>query len=130
MNIIQVKVHVHQQDNADTTAVPVAVPDVAAVRALAEQLHRDGGPYSGMAYGWPVYYEPEVREDAAHFQVPDGRGGYRTEIRPFWSPASFTIGESGIWFYSLLWENGKEVEPVAFLDDKNVVGASIRDGSG
>ena len=33
------------------------------------------------------------------------------------TPADFCIGESGIWFYSLMWENGKEAEPVAFLDE-------------
>ena len=31
------------------------------------------------------------------------------------------IGESGIWFFSLMWEHGSDVEPVEFLDDKNVL---------
>jgi hypothetical protein len=42
-------------------------------------------------------------------------------VRPFWSPASFTIGESGVWFYSLLWENGTDEVPVEFLDERNVL---------
>lgn len=121
MNIIQVKVNVYHDENADIAAVPVAVPDLAAVRTLAEQLHREGREYSGVAWGWPVQYDPELREDAAEFQVPDGQGGYRTEVRPFWSPASFTIGESGVWFYSLLWENGTDKVPVEFLDERNVL---------
>ena len=37
------------------------------------------------------------------------------------TPADFCIGESGIWFYSLMWEKGREAEPVAFLDDRNIV---------
>ncbi len=74
-----------------------------------------------MAWGWPVQYDPELQEDAAEFQIPDGYGGYRLEVRPFWSPASFTIGESGVWFYSLLWENGRDQAPVAFLDERNVL---------
>ena len=37
------------------------------------------------------------------------------------TPADFCIGEGGIWFYSLMWENGREAEPIAFLDDRNIV---------
>lgn len=121
MNIVQIKVNVHNEDNPDAAAVPVAVPDLTAVRALADQLHAQGRDFSDTAWGWPVNYDPELREDAAEFQVPDEQGGYRTEIGPFWSPASFTIGESGIWFYSLLWENGSDTAPVEFLDDRNIL---------
>ncbi len=32
--------------------------------------------------------------------------------------AEFWIGESGIWFFSLLWEQGKDKQPVEFLDDR------------
>jgi hypothetical protein len=92
-----------------------------AVRVLAECLHTEGREYSDTVWGWPVQYDPELKEEAAEFQIPDGQGGYRTEIRPFWSPASFTIGESGVWFYSLLWENGRDQTPVEFLDERNVV---------
>ena len=121
MNIIQVKVDVLRQAHIDIAAVPLAVPDLAEVRALAEQLHGEGKEYQGIGWGWPVYYEPEVNEDAAEFQVPDGRGSYRIEVRPFWSPASFTIGESGIWFYSLMWEQGVDQPPVEYLDEPNVL---------
>lgn len=27
------------------------------------------------------------------------------------TPADFCIGESGIWFFSLMWEHGKNAEP-------------------
>ena len=37
------------------------------------------------------------------------------------TPADFRIGESGIWFYSLMWEQGKDKEPVEFLDDRGIV---------
>jgi len=37
------------------------------------------------------------------------------------TPADFCIGESDIWFFSLMWEHGKDVEPVEFLDDKNIL---------
>lgn len=121
MNIIQIKVNIHHQEAYDVATVPVVVPDLADVRVVAEQLHREGAEYNGMRWGWPVQYDPELREGAAEFQVPDELGTYHTEVRPFWSPASFTIGESGIWFYSLLWENGIDKPPVEFLDERNVL---------
>ncbi|MGC1376378.1 MAG: hypothetical protein WA821_09150 [Anaerolineales bacterium] len=37
------------------------------------------------------------------------------------TPADFWIGESGIWFYSLMWEDGKDKEPSAFLDERGIV---------
>jgi len=37
------------------------------------------------------------------------------------TPADFCIGESDIWFFSLMWEHGKDAEPVEFLDDKNIL---------
>jgi len=37
------------------------------------------------------------------------------------TPADFVIGESGIWFFSMMWEHGKENPPVGFLDDKNII---------
>jgi len=39
------------------------------------------------------------------------------------TPADFCIGESGIWFFSLMWERGDNAEPVEFLDDQNILGA-------
>jgi len=29
--------------------------------------------------------------------------------------------KSAIWFYSLMWEHGKDKEPVAFLDERGIV---------
>jgi len=42
------------------------------------------------------------------------------------TPADFCIGESGIWFFSLMWEHGKEAEPVEFLDDRNILAGAVR----
>ena len=66
-------------------------------------------------WDWPVYYEPELVEEGALFELPDNDDGMKEEQRSHCSPASFTAGESGIWFFSLLWENGREAEPVEFL---------------
>ena len=39
---------------------------------------------------------------------------------PF-TPADFCIGESGVWFFSLMWEHGQDAPPVEFLDDRNIL---------
>lgn len=120
MNTIHVKVNVHH-NGVHGALVPITVPDLADVRTLALRLHAERVPYHATVWGWPVYYEPELSEEAAEYEVPDGHGGTRTQVGPYWSPASFTIGESGVWFYSLTWERGSEQPPVEFLDDRNVV---------
>ncbi len=121
MNLTHVKVDVHESPVAETVVIPVAVPSLDEVRALAYRLHRLNQPYEDVVWGWPVYYDPELKEEETVFDVPDGAGGFRTEFRPFWSPASFTIGESGVWFFSLLWENGRNEAPVEFLDNRNIL---------
>jgi hypothetical protein len=108
--------------NTHTVAVPLFIPDLDEVRALAMRLHQDAQPYQGRAWGWEVTYEPEVTEPDAEVEVPDGKGSFVTQTMSLWMAASFTIGESGVWFFSLLWENGVDQPPVEFLDDRNVIG--------
>ena len=43
------------------------------------------------------------------------------ESKMVFTPADFCIGESGIWFFSLLWEYGKDAEPEEFFDDRNIL---------
>jgi hypothetical protein len=104
-------------------AVPVAIPDVQEVRAFAERLHQVGQSYQDRVWGWELSYEPEINEPEAEVQIPDGKGGFVTETMPIWAPASFAIGESGVWFFSMLWENGVDQPPVEFLDDRNLLPA-------
>jgi len=92
------------------------IPELTEVREYANALHRRGEAYQGQMWDWPVYYEPELVEESALFELPDNGDGMKQERRSHYSPASFTVGESGIWFFSLLWENGREAEPVEFLD--------------
>jgi hypothetical protein len=33
----------------------------------------------------------------------------------------FWIGESGIWFFSLMWRHEKDKAPLEFLDDRGIV---------
>jgi hypothetical protein len=88
--------------------VPLAVPDQAEVRQFALHLHTAGRPWQGEVFGWSAEYTPE--SPAA---PPDSKMRF--------SPASFWIGESGIWFYSLMWEHGGGSDPREFLDDRGIV---------
>lgn len=92
------------------------IPELAEVREIANTLHLRNKPYQGQMRDWPVYYEPELIEENTLFELPDNNDGMKEEQRSHYSPASFTAGESGIWFFSLLWENGRDAEPVEFLD--------------
>lgn len=88
--------------------LPVAIPDLTEVKAFANRLHAAGKRWQGEVFGWPAEYAPESRKK------PSG-----SKMR--FTPASFWVGESGIWFFSLMWEHGKNEEPVEFLDDRGIV---------
>ena len=45
------------------------------------------------------------------------------------TPADFSIGESGIWFFSLMWEQGKNAPPIEFLDDRNISRSLLPEGT-
>ncbi len=58
-----------------------------------------------MAFGLAAEYNPESPEPPL-------------DAKPTFTPADFGIGESDIWFFSMMWEHGRGAEPVEFLDDK------------
>lgn len=109
-----------EKGHSRSVAVPIAIPDLKEVRVFAERLHQLGKSYQDRMWGWELSYEPEINEPEAEVQVPDGKGGFVTETMPLWTPASFAIGESGVWFFSMLWENGSDQPSVEFLDDRNL----------
>lgn len=88
--------------------VPIVVPDVEAVRAFARTLHHTGQPWRGEAFGWQGEYVPEGRE-----RPLGSRLGF--------TPAEFCLGESGVWFFSLMWEHGAAASPVEFIDESGLV---------
>lgn len=88
--------------------VPVVIPDLSEVRAFANHLHVIGKHWKGEMLGWQAEYTPESRKKPAGSKMR-------------FTPADFWIGESGIWFYSLMWEYGKQKEPVEFLDDRGIL---------
>ena len=91
-----------------SSILPVVIPDLSEVKAFANHLHSVGKHWQGEIFGWQTEYTPESRKK------PPG-----SKMR--FTPADFWIGESGIWFYSLMWEHGKNKEPVEFLDDRGIV---------
>jgi len=106
--VTTVKIRMHAQNGEHAPIVPVVIPDVEEVKTFASDLHAKGQVWNGEAFGWPAEYNPEKADPPLDSKMT-------------FTPADFCIGESGIWFYSLMWENGKESEPVEFLDDKNIV---------
>ena len=87
---------------------PILIPDLDAVSKLAAKLHAKGEAWKGEAFGWPAEYNPERPEPPL-------------DSRMTFTPADFCIGESGIWFFSLMWESGRDQAPVEFLDDRNIL---------
>jgi len=88
--------------------VPVAIPELEEVRAFAAKLHAKGKPWKGEAFGWRAEYNPERPEPPLDSKMT-------------FTPADFCIGESGIWFFSLMWEQGRDADPEEFLDDKGIL---------
>lgn len=82
--------------------------DLNDVRAFANDLHKRGAPWQGEAFGWSAEYTPERAEPPLDSKLT-------------FTPADFVIGESGIWFFSMMWEHGKDEMSVEFLDEENIV---------
>ncbi len=88
--------------------VPLVIPSLDEVRTFAAKLHAKGKAWQGEAFGWQAEYNPQ--------RAKSPLGSKMT-----FTPADFCIGESGIWFFSLMWEHGRHAEPVEFTDDRNVL---------
>ena len=91
-----------------TMIVPIVVPDLDEVRPFANDLHRKGVFWSGDAFGWSAEYNPGSDEPPL-------------ESNMAFTPADFVIGDSEVWFFSLMWENGPDADPVEFLDNGNLI---------
>jgi len=105
--MITARAKIKAYNNEYPSFVPVVIPDLDTVKRFAEKLHQAGKPWQGEAFGWPAEYNPE-RSDAP------------LDSKMTFTPADFCIGESGIWFFSLMWEHGSEQQPVEFLDNRNI----------
>lgn len=103
-----VRAKISMRDDADARVVPVVVPELDEVREFAATLHVKRKPWRGEAFGWPAEYNPERPEPPLDSKMT-------------FTPADFCIGESGIWFFSLMWERGRDAQPTEFLYDKNII---------
>jgi hypothetical protein len=93
----------YQAPYADTKTeltIPVAIPNLAQVRAFAYQLHAQGHSWCGDYQGWPAYYTPEDRSR----KPPHSK-------QPFY-PAEFWIGTDRVWTFTMTWEEGADQEPL------------------
>ena len=88
--------------------MPILIPEVEDVRRFAAELHALGESWTGDAFGWLAEYHPQQADPPLD-----------SNLR--FTPADFCIGESGVWFFSLMWERGQDAPPVEFLDDKNIL---------
>ncbi len=104
METIRVQINPRSKNSP---VVPVVVPSLEEVRAFALERHAKGEAWQGEIFGWDAEYNPE-RLDAP------------LDSNMTFTPADFCIGESGIWFFSLMWEYGRDAEPVEFLDDRRL----------
>lgn len=102
-----VQVRVRAADGRESL-LPVVVPVLDEVLAFAARLHDAGEAWQGEAFGWQGEYVPESRTRPL---------GSRLDF----TPAEFCLGESGVWFYSLMWEHGAAAPPVEFLDESGIV---------
>jgi hypothetical protein len=105
--VITAKAQIKTHDDY-AVVVPVAVPELDEVKAFAAKLHAKKKAWKGEAFGWQAEYNPERAERPLDSSMT-------------FTPADFCIGESGIWFFSLMWENGSNEEPVEFLDDRSIL---------
>ncbi|MEK7805882.1 MAG: hypothetical protein AAB258_03975 [Planctomycetota bacterium] len=104
MATTKVKIKTHENH---ISVIPIVIPNLDEVRKFAAKLHAEGMPWEGEVFGWQAEYNPERPEPPLDSKMA-------------FTPADFCIGESGIWFFSLMWEHGKDAEPEEFLDDRNI----------
>ncbi|TAK58273.1 MAG: hypothetical protein EPO24_08675 [Bacteroidetes bacterium] len=109
--MVTAKAKIQTRDNY-TAVVPLTVPDIDEVKKFADVIHKNGKVWQGEAFGWQAEYNPE-------------RPTPPIDSKMKFTPADFCIGESGIWFFSLMWEHGKDAEPVEFLDERGIVEAVV-----
>lgn len=108
MKTVKARITLHEDEHVE---IPIVIPEITAVRKFADELHARGMAWKGYFSGWQAEYTPE-------------RAAKPVDSKMEFTPADFCIGESEIWFYSLMWENGRENTPVEFLDDSHLVESS------
>ena len=98
------KARVELSDDEFPPIIPLFIPDLDDVRQKAFALHEIGAEWHRELCGWSAEYHPERSQPPIDSNMT-------------FTPADFCIGESGIWFFSMMWEAGKGISPEEFLDD-------------
>jgi hypothetical protein len=106
--VLAVKARVDIQHGDDGPVIPIFVPELNEVRLFAARLHAGRKHWQGEAFGWQAEYHPSSAKAPLDSQMA-------------FTPADFCIGESGIWFFSMMWEHGDDAAPVEFLDDRAIL---------
>lgn len=88
--------------------LPIVIPDIDDVREFAGVLHARAVDWEGGSFGWKAEYHAEKSESPLGSRLP-------------FTPAEFCIGESGVWFFSMMWERGSSEPPVEFLDESGII---------
>ena len=101
------KAKIGYTDSDFPSVVPIAIPSLDEVRKFAQRLHRADKYWHGEFMGWDAEYNPESPHPPLDSKMS-------------FTPADFSIGESGIWFFSMMWERGSEADPSEFLDERNL----------
>ncbi len=105
MRTVKAKLELYEDE---IIVVPIIIPEAEDVKAFASKLHASGQVWKGEIFGWQAEYTPERSETPLDSKMT-------------FTPADFCIGESDIWFYSLMWEQGKNNKPVEYLDESNIL---------
>jgi hypothetical protein len=106
--VLAVKARVDIQHGDSGPIIPIFVPELEEVRRFAQRLHALRQPWDGEAFGWQAEYHPSQAEAPIDSKMT-------------FTPADFCIGESGIWFFSMMWEHGDDAAPVEYVDDRAIV---------
>lgn len=112
MRTVKAKLELYEDE---TVIVPIVIPKIKAVQDFANKLHSAGQPWKGELFGWSAEYTPE-------------RSVAPLDSKMTFTPADFWIGESDVWFYSLMWEQGSDKSPVEYLDESHILGPLGVDG--
>ena len=107
MRTVKAKLELYEDVN-EFFVVPIVIPEITDVQSFANKLHSQGQAWKGEFWGWQAEYTPEFSEAPLDSKMT-------------FTPADFWIGESDIWFYSLMWEQGKDNVPVEYLDESHIL---------
>ncbi len=105
MRTVKAKLELYEDE---IIVIPIIIPDVDDIKTFANKLHTSGQVWKGEAFGWQAEYTPERSE------VP-------LDSNMTFTPADFCIGDSSLWFYSLMWEQGGNNKPAEYLDERNIL---------